>query len=565
MVVPYIATIVVASVVSLLLTSGVRRLARRYNFVDKPDRRRKTQSNAIALGGGVAVLEAAILAAVVGVGLLSAGWPEGVGIHVDPAEGWALGGLAIAASILCIVGLIDDRFGMRGGYKLLWQVIACSLIIGTGLTVNSIVLLGLRIPLDMLGLGYLFTLLWLLGAINSLNLIDGIDGLASGVGVIFSFTFGLMAVQMGSYADAAIAFALGGALLGFLRFNFPPASIYLGDAGSMVIGLVLGTLALRSNLKEAATLAFAAPLVVWAIPLLDSVMALMRRKLTGRSFFSTDRGHIHHRLLTRGFSTPQALGVIMGLCAITAGGALASIYLQNEAIGVVTASIVFLTLVASRVFGHSELLLLNKRLLGFGKNLVTFSGGDTARDRQTSVRLQGSLQWEKLWEGLVESAERFQLISIRLNLYLPRLHEDFYATWKRESDRNKDETWRTDVPLLHDGVNVGRLSVVGVSSDAGALADIGELLDFVDSLEGQVCRLLDAPHPSQTAPAQPVKTAPDSETPHPVAAPAVAVNGSDSSGSDPSGNDSSLSNPSASDPSPSDHSKYASAVTGRAT
>ena len=166
------------------------------------------------------------------------------------------------------------------------------------------------------------TIIWILGAINSLNLIDGADGWAGSIGTIFSITLGLIALINHHYVDAVIAFAIAGALLGFLRYNFPPASIYLGDAGSMVIGLVLGTLALRCSIKQAATVAFAAPLALWAIPLFDSAAAVMRRKLTGRSIYATDRGHIHHRLLTSGLSSTGVLTFIIVLCIITSFGVL---------------------------------------------------------------------------------------------------------------------------------------------------------------------------------------------------------------------------------------------------
>src|SRR5437868_2212657 len=146
------------------------------------------------------------------------------------------------------------------------------------------------------------TLFLLLGAIGSLNLIDGMDGLLSTVGVLVSLAVAGMAVMGGHWLAACAAVALAGALLGFLRYNFPPATIFLGDSGSMLIGLVLGVLAIKSALKTPTTVALMAPAVLLTIPIFDTFAAILRRKLTGRSIYSTDRGHLHHCLLSRGLS-----------------------------------------------------------------------------------------------------------------------------------------------------------------------------------------------------------------------------------------------------------------------
>jgi UDP-GlcNAc:undecaprenyl-phosphate GlcNAc-1-phosphate transferase len=337
-------------------------------------------------------------------------------------------------------------------------------------------------------MGALLALFWLLVSINSFNLIDGVDGLATSVGVIFGLTFGVMALMVGNPLDGAVAFILAAALLGFLRYNFSPASIYLGDAGSMIIGLVLGTLALRSSTKEAATVAFAAPLAVWAIPMLDALAAILRRKLTGRSIYTTDRGHIHHRLLTQGLSTRQAVALITGLCVLTSLGSLAGIYFSREWIGFAAVLLVVGTLITTRVFGHVELMLLNRRLLGIGRSIV--AGGDE-RPSHSAHCLQGSLQWEaKIWNALVESAERFNLTHIRLNLYLPHLHEDFYATWRHRLSAPANKAWRIDLPLIVDGAAVGYLHVAGDEDPKGASATIASFLDFIEPLEMQIQELL---------------------------------------------------------------------------
>ncbi len=465
---------------ALALTPLVRELAIRFDFVDRPDGRRKMQKAAVALGGGAAVLASIV----VGVGVLALLWsPFDLEIITNLRP---FAGVLVATVMLCVVGLVDDYSQVRGRTKLIWQLVAASLVAFAGPQIDYMSLFGTEIYLGHLG--SLLALFWLLVSINSFNLIDGVDGLATSVGVIFGLTFGVMALMMGNQLDAAIAFILAAALLGFLRFNFAPASIYLGDAGSMIIGLVLGTLALRSSTKEAATVAFAAPLAVWAIPMLDSLAAILRRKLTGRSIYTTDRGHIHHRLLTQGLTTRQAVALITGLCILTSIGSLAGIYFAREWIGFAAVLIVVGTLVSTRVFGHVELMLLNRRLLGIGRTIV---GGAEVGASQSAHRLQGSLQWEeKIWNALVESAERFNLTRIRLNLYLPHLHEDFYATWRRRAASAASKVWRIDLPLVVDGMSVGYLHVTGDQDPQAASATVSSFLDFIEPLEAQIQELL---------------------------------------------------------------------------
>jgi UDP-GlcNAc:undecaprenyl-phosphate GlcNAc-1-phosphate transferase len=295
-----------------------------------------------------------------------------------------------------------------------------------------------------------------------------------------------MAVLTDQYLDAVIVFALAGALLGFLRFNFSPAVIYLGDTGSMIIGLVLGTIALRCSMKQAATLAFAAPLAIWSIPLFDSFAAVMRRKLTGRSIYATDRGHIHHVLLTRGLNAPQVVGLIGSLCLLTSAGAVAGLYFENEWLGVGVVLTVIGLLVLTRLFGNVELLLLNARLAGFGRFIAPFSGDPKSDVSHTSLSLQGSGRWEELWRALVESAERFHLVKMRLNLSLPRLHEDFFANWQRSGNHRRELLWQADIPLVVDDVPIGRLSVTGLQDASSASAEMSQFIDFVEVLESQL-------------------------------------------------------------------------------
>ena len=468
---------------SLFVTAWVRDYFFKRDWVDRPNEGRKQQKKPVAYGGGTAVLISTSVA------LLIVGFSYANSIN-GQIDFWPLAGLAAASVLLWAVGLYDDIVDMSGVKKLLCQLVAACLVVApsSGMTFEIVEVMGFYIPLGHLGVP--LAIFWILAAINSLNLLDGMDALASSVGLLLSLTIGAMALITGRWLEAIIAFSMAGSLIGFLRHNWPPARIYLGDSGSMLIGLVLGSLALRCDFKDATSIAIAAPIAIFAIPLIDSMAAIVRRKLTGRSLYSTDRGHIHHRLLTQGMSNQQAVFLIGGFCAITCAGSILSVYCSavydiQFPFGLIAVGIVVMLLLGTRVFGHSELLLLNTRLLGFGRRILP---GDD--ERNSTVRLQGSLEWEEAWESLVDSAPRFNLMKIRLNLYLPKLHEDFYATWRRRSRTNVNRHWTVDIPLVVDGDVVGLLNLTGVQENGSVAPRLSDLADLVLPLEKQLAATL---------------------------------------------------------------------------
>ena len=236
--------------------------------------------------------------------------------------------------------------------------------------------------------------------------------------------------------------------------------------------------------------AFAAPLAIWSIPMFDATAAILRRKLTGRSIYSTDRGHIHHVLLTRGMNAGQAVALITGLCVVTSAGAMISLYYDIEWFGVVVVAVVIALLAATRVFGHVEFLLVNARLFGFGRHLSPLASRGRRGMRHATLNIQGTRRWEGLWSGLVESADRFQLVKMQLNLSLPRLHEEFFATWSRDGRHRKETLWQAEIPLVIDEISVGRLGVSGLQHAASACTEMSEFLDFIETFESQLAALI---------------------------------------------------------------------------
>src|SRR5437764_1189184 len=224
---PLITVFVSALALCLLLTPIVRSAALRWGLVDEPDGRRKIHARPIPIAGGVAVLLTAVVVLAVTFSL-GGPWREAVG------DRWmTIVGLAAAACIIAVVGVADDYVGLRGRHKLFWQLVAVGIVIICGVEVRSIRLFGHNFDLGVMAIP--FTVFWLLGAINSLNLIDGMDGLLSSVGCLICVAMAVMAVLTGSWPAACLAVALAGALLGFLVYYFPPATILLGASGSHLV------------------------------------------------------------------------------------------------------------------------------------------------------------------------------------------------------------------------------------------------------------------------------------------------------------------------------------------
>src|SRR3990172_6525384 len=217
----------VGLIASLALTWIVRQCARNYGLVDCPDGGRKSHQAPVALGGGAAVFGALILA-IAAACLI--GWLEGIDL-LARTDLRIKGGLLAAAFLTVLLGLVDDFKGLRGRYKLLGQVLITMLLVMAGLKIEKFASFGQLVELHWFAIP--FTVFWSLGAINAINLIDGIDGLASSVGLVLSLTIAAITFSQGNVLATIIMLSLAGALLGFLRFNFAPASIFLGDAGSM--------------------------------------------------------------------------------------------------------------------------------------------------------------------------------------------------------------------------------------------------------------------------------------------------------------------------------------------
>lgn len=471
-----------------LLTPLVRKLAIRLDFVDKPGGRKK-HTQAIALGGGLAVFGGAMVA--ITIAYLFADMSLEVMFFGNDAR--MLAGLAVAAAATVALGIYDDTTNMRGRYKLLGQLAIASMLVYLGYRMDHFTLFGNEIHLGWMTVP--FSLFWLVGATNAINLLDGIDGLASSVGMVLCLTLASINGYYGHFPEAVVMLALAGSLFGFLRYNFAPASIYLGDAGSMLVGLMIGAIAVQTHYKTPAFVAMAIPLAVWAVPILDSGAAIVRRRLTGRSIFAPDRGHLHHSLLMRGWSVRQASLFITLVCSVTCLSAVLGVFWQNEWIVIGTVAVVIVFLISTKTFGHIEFALLQHRIRQHG---LVLRQDETRHDmpRHGAVRLQGSHEWEVLWESLVEAAPEYGLTKLQLSIHMPAVHEAFFANWKAPKNVTAeiDSFWRASFPLSVDGEAVGKLDLTGAADDStrSTLSHATEVLDFLEPIEENIRRVKEA-------------------------------------------------------------------------
>ncbi len=302
-----LAAFIVAALLSLVLTPLVRRVAVRLGNIDQPDARRVNKAP-IPRGGGVAVAVSFLVVVVAGIAINSQTGDVPAPRILNPYE---LAALIAGGAVATVLGVLDDTFQLRARWQLLGQLLLAVIAVSAGILVTyinnpfgpgSISLTG------PYAIG--FTMLWIVGMINSINFIDGLDGLSTGISLIASATLGLISLTTAVAQPfiAVLCFALAGSLLGFLRWNFHPATIFIGTSGVMFVGYTLAVLSILGTAKVAVAL------LVLGVPIIDTFWIIVRRTATGRSPFTPDRGHIHHRLLDLGLSHSQTVLVIYGLC-----------------------------------------------------------------------------------------------------------------------------------------------------------------------------------------------------------------------------------------------------------
>src|SRR5213594_881261 len=369
----YIVLFLISFCASLALTPLVRLLALRIGAVDRPGLR-KIHTQPIPRLGGVSVVLAASLTAVLAVAL------EGVGdgfIRVNLAA-WTP--LLLGGAIVFLAGVWDDIRPLSAGTKFLFQSAAAGVAIWLGVRIDQVYFLATG-TVDLGLLAIPLTFLWIVGITNAFNLVDGLDGLAAGLASIAAGTCAAIFLLRGDAQDAMLVVILVGALAGFLRYNFNPAKIFLGDSGSLVVGYVLAVTAITGSQKGATALGVVVPLLVFGLPILDTLLSMVRRFVGGlkmiqpykaslkqrvlaaKRMFEADQGHIHHRLIALGFSHRNAVLALYGIALGLSAMALLSVLAQYRNAGIILVAAGLATYIGIRKLGYEEISFLRNGTL----------------------------------------------------------------------------------------------------------------------------------------------------------------------------------------------------------
>lgn len=396
-----------AMFVAILATPAATYLAKRLGLVDAPGLR-KVHVCAIPRIGGSAILFA-MLALTVPVLCLD----NLIGLNFRQNSSQLLA-IFIGGLMMFAIGLIDDIRGLKARVKLMGQVSAALLICMSGLRIENITLPGV-FTIELGLLAWPLTVLWIVGLTNSLNLIDGMDGLAGGISAIVAVTLAIFALNNGLRVQGTLMLALGGALIGFLFLNFNPARIFMGDCGSLMIGFLIATISISSSVKTESSVALAITLLAMGVPVFDTLFSMLRRTMQRRGIFSPDRGHIHHRLLAMGLKQHQVALLIYAVTIIASALGLSMMFLGNkEVLFVFLISLVMLVL----VFRMAGAVRLKETVIAWRRN--TSIANQFRKQQQDFDTVQLLLcearTFDQWWAALCRAAKDLQFVRLSLNL-----------------------------------------------------------------------------------------------------------------------------------------------------
>lgn len=329
----YIIPFLAAFILTFIQMPFTIKIAKKKGFLDVPKDERRVHKKPIPVGGGIAM--------VISVSILM--------VYFLPINKNLILTL-IASLIIAISGLYDDKEGLSPKLKFIFQILAAVILIIGGMKIefftnpfdshDALLILNiLSIPV---------TIFWVCGITNTINLIDGLDGLASGVSMICAISMFFITYKMGRYDVSLICALVAGACLGFLPFNFNPAKIFMGDTGALYLGFMLSYISISGFLKQAAILMIFVPVLILGVPVFDTAFAMVRRKLSGKSMVEADKGHLHHRLLKMGLNQRQTVVILYSISAIF--GVLANLISRfHSSIALVISIGVLLIIIATGV------------------------------------------------------------------------------------------------------------------------------------------------------------------------------------------------------------------------
>jgi len=468
----YLSAFVLALVLSLALVPAAGRLGLRIGAIDK------TRDPPVPRSGGLGIVAAWVLALLL-LALVFA--PTRALLGYSRIE---LQAVYLGAAIMLGLGVVDDVWRLKAAPKFLIEI-----GVAVGLYVAGVRAATVWLPLGIVELGYwaglAFTVLWIVGITNAFNLLDGIDGAAAGTAIFALLAVFVTSLALGQPLVALLTVALAGATLGFLRYNFAPARIFLGDAGSLTLGFLLATLSIRGATKGPTLVAIAIPIVAFGVPVMDTMIAMVRRAARGAPIFRGDREHLHHRLLEVGLTPRQAAAV---LYAVSAAFALASMLFLNpnvRGLAVVLTMVgilLWLSVRHLRLFEFTELArsaykgLLQPRAIAFNVEV-----------RKAAQALDVAQTWDDIVAALAKLFTASEFDAVRLSLYdggPGSKRREFLLEGGSVIERRvpvKPDEWGVHLPfqLGPDGSVYGELAVFRRYGRGDLLTDVNLLVDLL--------------------------------------------------------------------------------------
>lgn len=468
----YLTAFLLALLLGLLLTPLAGRLGRRIGALDR------TREPPVPRSGGLAIVAATVVSLLV------------LAMFFGPSRGLLklafveLGPVLAGAAVILAMGLVDDIRGLRPLLKLGVEV-----LVAAGLYAGGVRAATVWLPMGIVDLGpvlgLLFTVFWVVLITNAFNLLDGIDGAAAGAAVFALLAMFATSVALGRPLEAILAVAVAGATLGFLPRNLAPAQLYLGDVGSLFLGFILATLSIKGATKGPTMVAIAIPVVAFALPLMDTIIAVLRRALRGAPVFGGDREHLHHRLLDVGFSPRQA---VVFIYTVSAAFALASMLFLNPNVRGIAVVLTMVGLVLwfavrhLRLHEFYELARVAQR--GFSSTRAISFNVDV---RKAGQALERAKTWDEIVGTLARlfAASEFDQVRLVLNDQGPgRPRREFLLEEGRIIEQRvppQQDEWGVHMPFQvgKDGDVLGELAVFRRYGRTQLLTDVNLLVEML--------------------------------------------------------------------------------------
>lgn len=330
----YILPFITAAIISLVMTPVARKIAYNIKAIDIPKDERRIHKKPIPLLGGLAIYISTIISIL-------------IFLPLDRTNFCII----IGSTIIVICGIIDDTRDLSPKMKLLFQIVASIVLILGDVKITFLTNPFKNGLLYLNGFSIPLTIFWVVGITNTVNLIDGLDGLAAGVSLIASMSLFFVASRFEYLPIMIMSVVLAGSCLGFLPYNFNPAKIFMGDTGALFLGFMLAVISIEGVMKSVATIAIVVPIIILGLPIFDTTFAIFRRLLNGRPIMEADKGHLHHKLLQMGLSQRQTVLILYLISGIFGVSAVLIAKANSKQAVIIAGIVIILTILFARRLG----------------------------------------------------------------------------------------------------------------------------------------------------------------------------------------------------------------------